>query len=129
MPPFDERKLKLKLITHSPFQLTDDGTITVFYQVQCTLTYIENDAEIFPVHYTWRVADKEFKMAFMINKDAMINACKIILEKKIPKVIVNFSSSLYLYAHYILNKIRYLLCVLNCYVMQEKKKYQRKFEF
>jgi hypothetical protein len=43
--------------------------------------YIENDAEIFPVHYTWKVAEKGVKMAFMMNKDAMINSCKIILEK------------------------------------------------
>jgi hypothetical protein len=44
--------------------------------------YIENDAEIFPAHYTWKVAEKGFMMAFMINKLAMINSCeKIILEK------------------------------------------------
>ncbi len=41
----------------------------------------ENDAEILPSHFTWKVAEKGFKMAFMINKDAMINSCKIILEK------------------------------------------------
>ncbi len=46
-----------------------------------TLFYIENDAEIFPAHYTWKEAGKGFKMAFMLNKDAMINSCKIILEK------------------------------------------------
>ncbi len=44
--------------------------------------YIENDAEIFPVHYTWKVAEKGFKMAFMMNKLAMINSCEIILEMK-----------------------------------------------
>jgi len=43
--------------------------------------YIENDAEIFPAHYTWKVAEKEFKMAFMMNKLSMINSCEIILEK------------------------------------------------
>jgi len=43
--------------------------------------YIENDAEIFPGHYTWKVAEKGFKMAFMKNKLAMINSCEIILEK------------------------------------------------
>jgi len=48
----------------------------------CALFYIENDVEMFPAHYTWKVADKAFKMAFMMNKDAMINSCKIILEKK-----------------------------------------------
>ncbi len=26
------------------------------------------DAEIFPAHYTWKVAEKGFKMAFMMNK-------------------------------------------------------------
>jgi hypothetical protein len=30
--------------------------------------YIENDAEIFPVDYTWKVAEKGIKMAFMMNK-------------------------------------------------------------
>ncbi len=54
---------------------------TVFYQVQCAFFYIENDAEIFPRHYTWKVAEKGFKMTFMMNKLAMINCCKIILEK------------------------------------------------
>jgi hypothetical protein len=47
---------------------------TVFYRVYCTLFYIENDAEIFPAHYTWKVAEKGFKMA-------MINSCEIILEE------------------------------------------------
>ncbi len=46
-----------------------------------TFFYIENDAEIFPGHYTWKVAEKGVKMAFMMNKDTMINSCKIILEK------------------------------------------------
>ncbi len=43
--------------------------------------YIENDAEIFLAHYTWKVTEKGFKMAFMMNKLAMINSCEIILEK------------------------------------------------
>jgi hypothetical protein len=47
----------------------------------CTLFYIENDVEIFPAHYTWKVAEKGFKMALMMNKLAMINSCEIILEK------------------------------------------------
>ncbi len=38
-------------------------TITVFYQLQCALFYIDNDAEIFPAHYTWKVTEKGFKMA------------------------------------------------------------------
>ncbi len=55
--------------------------LNVFYQVWCALFYIENDAEIFPVHYTWKVAEKGFKIAFMMNKLALINSCEIILEK------------------------------------------------
>jgi hypothetical protein len=39
---------------------------------------MENDAEIFLVHYTWKVAEM---MASMMNKLAMINSCEIILEK------------------------------------------------
>jgi hypothetical protein len=42
--------------------------------------YNENDAEIFPANYTWMVAEKSFKMAFMMNKLAIINSCEIILE-------------------------------------------------
>ncbi len=42
---------------------------------------MENDAEIFPVHYTWKVAEKGFKMSSMINKLAIIiKSCEIILE-------------------------------------------------
>ncbi len=41
---------------------------------------MENDAEIFPVHYTWKATEKGFKMTCMINKLAMINSCEIILE-------------------------------------------------
>jgi hypothetical protein len=43
--------------------------------------YIENDAEIFPVHCTWKVAEKGFKIAFMTNKLAMIISFEIILKK------------------------------------------------
>jgi len=53
----------------------------IFYRVLCALFFIENDAEIFPAHYTWRVAEKGFKLAFMMNKLVMINSCEIILEK------------------------------------------------
>ncbi len=42
--------------------------------------YIENDAEIFPVHYTWKVAEKGFKIAFMMNKLAMSISFEVILE-------------------------------------------------
>jgi hypothetical protein len=45
--------------------------------------YIENDAEIFPVHYTWKVTEKGVKIAFMMNKLAMIISFEVILEKKI----------------------------------------------
>jgi hypothetical protein len=38
----------------------------VIITVVCTLFYIENDVEIFPAHYTWKVAEKWFKMYFMI---------------------------------------------------------------
>jgi hypothetical protein len=42
---------------------------------------MENYAEIFPAHDTWKVAEKGFKMACMMNKLEMINYCEIILEK------------------------------------------------
>ncbi len=42
---------------------------------------MENDAEIFPSHYTWKVTEEGFKMASMTNKLAMMNSCEIILEK------------------------------------------------
>ncbi len=54
---------------------------TIFYRVLFALWYIKNDAEIFPAHYTLTVAEKGFKMAFMMNKLAIIKPCKIILEK------------------------------------------------
>jgi hypothetical protein len=41
---------------------------------------MENDAEIFPAHYTWMVAEKGFKMASMMNKLVINNSCEIILE-------------------------------------------------
>ncbi len=43
--------------------------------------YIENDAEIFSVHYTWKIAEEGFKIAFMMNKLAMNNYFEIIHEK------------------------------------------------
>jgi hypothetical protein len=36
--------------------------------------YMDNDAEKFPSCYTWKVAEKGFKMACMMNKLAMINS-------------------------------------------------------
>ncbi len=52
---------------------------TIFNWVYCALLYIENDAEIFPSHYT---AEKGFKMDFMTNKLAINHSCEIILENK-----------------------------------------------
>jgi hypothetical protein len=52
-----------------------------FTEYRAHFFYIENDAEIFPAHYTWKVAVKGFMMAFMMNKLAMINSCEITLEK------------------------------------------------
>jgi hypothetical protein len=42
---------------------------------------MENDAEIFPAHYTWKAAEKGFKMASMMNKLVMINSSESILEE------------------------------------------------
>jgi hypothetical protein len=52
-----------------------------FIEYSVHFFYIENDAEIFLGHYAWKVAEKGFKMAFMMNKLAMINSCEIILVK------------------------------------------------
>ncbi len=52
-----------------------------FYRVLRALFYIENDAEIYPAHSTRKVAEKGFKIAFMMNKIAMIISFEIILEK------------------------------------------------
>ena len=52
----------------------------ILLSIVCTF-YIENDAEIFPAHCTWKVAEKGFKIAFMMTKLAMINSCEIILAK------------------------------------------------
>jgi hypothetical protein len=46
------RKNKLECLSVS--------SIDVFYRVKCTLFYMENDAEIFLVHCTWKVAEKRF---------------------------------------------------------------------
>jgi hypothetical protein len=43
--------------------------------------YIENDAEIFSAHYTWKVTEKGFNMAFLMNKLSMKDSCEIIVEK------------------------------------------------
>jgi hypothetical protein len=38
-------------------------TATTYKTYRMCTFYIENDAEIFPVHYTWKVAEKGFKIA------------------------------------------------------------------
>ena len=53
---------------------------TIFCRVKCALFYIENYAEIFPAHYTSKVAKKGFKFLFIMNKHAMLNSYEI-LEK------------------------------------------------
>ncbi len=42
---------------------------------------MENDAEKFPAHYTWRVAKKGFTMASMTDKLGIVNSFEITLEK------------------------------------------------
>ncbi len=57
-----------------------DQVYCILSSIVCTF-YIEKDAEIFPVHYTWKVAEKGFKITFTMNKLAIINSFEIILEK------------------------------------------------
>ncbi len=52
-----------------------------YYRILSSIVCIENNAVIFPAHYTWKVAEKGFKIAFMMNKLAMIISFEIILEK------------------------------------------------
>ncbi len=52
-----------------------------YFTKYSALFYIENDAEIFPAHLTWKVAKKRFKMAFMMNILAMNDSCEIIVKK------------------------------------------------
>ncbi len=42
----------------------------------------ENDAEIFPAHYTQKVAEKGCEIAFMMNKLAMIISLKLFFKNK-----------------------------------------------
>ena len=69
--------MEIKLGVLRPFECSNycilPSIVHIFYN--------ENDAEIFPAHFTWKEAEKEFKMAFMIIKLAMINSCEIIPEK------------------------------------------------
>jgi hypothetical protein len=46
----------------------------ILLSIVCTF-YMGNDAEIFPPHNTWKVAEKGFKIACMMNKCAMTNSC------------------------------------------------------
>jgi hypothetical protein len=76
-----ERLKRLNSNRHSSILYLVGFSLKVPYYIEYSaLFYIENDAEMFPAHYTWKVAEKEFKMAFMMNKLAMINYCEIILE-------------------------------------------------
>ncbi len=83
---FSQSKLTIFLHLSHPLHKKDLKKImsfvnTVFYQIQCALLYIENNAEILSAHYTWKVAEKGFKMASMMNKLAIIKPCEIILGK------------------------------------------------
>jgi hypothetical protein len=44
---------------------------------------MKNDAEIFPAHCTWKVSEKGFNMASVMNTLGMINSCEIILKNKL----------------------------------------------
>jgi hypothetical protein len=54
---------------------------TKFNRVKWALFYIEKDAEILPACHTWKLAEKGFKMAFVMYKLAIINSYEIIIEK------------------------------------------------
>jgi hypothetical protein len=56
---------------------------SILLSIVCT--FIEKDAEIFPAHSTWKVAEKVFKIDFMMNKLAKVNFCENILEFFLPK--------------------------------------------
>ncbi len=72
---------------------------------------MENDAEIFPAHYTWKVAEKGFKIAFMMNKLAMIISFEIIFENKT----IFWQESLWnLGVHY--TSMRIILDKIRCYL-------------
>jgi hypothetical protein len=68
----------------SPFRPCNELSTVFSYPILSSIVhtfYIENDAETFPLHYSWKVAEKGFKMSFMLNKLTMVNSCVIILEK------------------------------------------------
>jgi hypothetical protein len=95
---------------------------SIFYQVQCTLSYIENDSEIFPAHYTQKVAEKGFKIAFMMNKLEWLILVKLFLKIKIKiyqKSLWN-SGAHYIHTYIILDEIPYLL--LKGQVSEERRR-------
>jgi hypothetical protein len=55
--------------------------IPYFIEYSAHFFCTENDAEIFLAHYTWKLAEKGFKVAFMMNELAMIISFEIIFEK------------------------------------------------
>jgi hypothetical protein len=57
------------------------SSLPYFIEYSVHFFYMENDAEIFPVHYTWKVTEKGFNMASIMNELEMINTCEINLEK------------------------------------------------
>jgi hypothetical protein len=57
------------------------------------------------VHYAWKVAEKGFKMVFMMNKLTMINSCEIILE--------NFFNCFFAKNHCEIEVRTILVCTLN----------------
>ncbi len=56
-------------LKHYRFAVYRLCTKQILYFIEYMHTfYIENGAEIFPANYTWKVAEKGFKIAFMMNK-------------------------------------------------------------
>ncbi len=62
-------------------QTSNDPTYRILSSMVRTF-YIENDPEIFSAHYIPKVAEKGFKMAFMMTKLAMNDSCEIIVKNK-----------------------------------------------
>ncbi len=74
-----------------------------FIEYSAHFFYMKNDAEIFPVHDMWKVAEKRFKMACMMNNLQLLILVKLFLKNKIfflTKIIVKFRCALYLHVHY-----------------------------
>jgi hypothetical protein len=62
---FDRKSRKRRFLQSLPISSVGIRVL-YFIKYKCALFYIENDAEIFLAHYTWKVAEKGFKMAFMM---------------------------------------------------------------